>query len=226
MDYYFLIFFKSDKINNIWSKGWPGCLTFRISLVLVVTIFKCQGLFVVGCTKSHTLVHMIDRFNTNYRYYCQKCWNFHTHTHTKFKRTKFYKGKYENMKYFFFMNVLFVEMKISKLNYWTYKCVKVAKPNYNIVLLCLKHNLYISSIIHYQSSRFIDNVQRVTKKQTLRPILQVFNNRSHLEFGLVLLDTHQGFISEMPWPDGIRLAGIKLNSSLFWYHDTRLVPSG
>jgi len=80
MDYYFLIFFKSDKINNIWSKGWPGCLTFRISLVLVVTIFKCQGLFVVGCTKSHTLVHMIDRFNTNYRYYCQKCWNFHTHT--------------------------------------------------------------------------------------------------------------------------------------------------
>jgi len=31
------------------------------------------------------------------------------------------------------------------------------------------HNLYISSIIHYQSSRFIDNVQRVTKKQTLRP---------------------------------------------------------
>jgi hypothetical protein len=52
----------------------------------------------------------------------------------------------------------------------------------------------------YQSSCFIDNVQRVTKKQTLRPILQVFNNRSHLQFGSVLWDGHQGLFQKCPDP--------------------------
>jgi hypothetical protein len=71
------------------------------------------------------------------------------------------------MKNLFFTNILFVEMKISKLILWQTKCVKVAKPHYNVVSLCFKHNLYISPIIPYQSSRFIDIVQRATKKTNI-----------------------------------------------------------
>jgi hypothetical protein len=57
-----------------------------------------------------------------------------------------------------------------------------------------------------QSSRFIDIVQTVIKKQTNKQTniasnsSEVFNNRSHLHFGSELLDSHQGLLQKCPDP--------------------------
>jgi len=90
-------------------------------------------------------------------------------SHTKkFKRIKFHKGKYENMKNLFFMNILFVEMKISKLIIGT-------------------TNVFITS----------NSSGRCSTKEVTCSLAGAAGRPP-------------GFISD---PMGIRLAGVKLNST-------------